>query len=66
MCRMYTSSKDTLLTHPPNITARFSSIIVREKLAQGGGLEPITDGDDQDPKEREIVDIELINIITLL
>ena len=66
MCRTYTSFKYTILSHPPNITAHSSSIIVREKLVQGRGLDPFTDGDDQDPKEGETVDIELITTITLL
>jgi len=30
----------------PNITAWSSSIIVREKLSQGGGLAPFMEGDD--------------------
>ena len=50
MCSMYTSNKYFKLSSPPNITARFSSIIVRENEAQGGGLDPFTDGDDHDPK----------------
>ena len=67
MCRTYTSFKHfQLQLYPPNITAHSSSIIVREKKAQGGGLDPFTDGDDQDPKEGETVDIELITIIILL
>ena len=38
---------------PPNITACSSSILVREKYPQGGGLDHFTDGDDHDPEERE-------------
>ena len=52
MCRMYTSLKQLILwSRPPNITALSSSIIVREKQSQGGGLDPFTDGDDHDPKK---------------
>ena len=61
MCRTY-----TILSFSPNITTHSSSIIVREKIAQGGGLDPFTDGDDHDPKKGETVDIELITIIILL
>ena len=55
MCRMYTSLKQLIRFSPPNITARSSSIIVREKQSQGGGMDPFKDGDDQDPKEGETV-----------
>ena len=34
----------------PNITAQFSSVIVREKLLQGGGLDPFIGGENHDPK----------------
>ena len=66
MCRMYTSLKLLIRSSPPNITALSSSIIVREKAAQGGGLDPFKDGDDQEPKEGETEDIELITAMTLL
>ena len=32
-------------SHPPNSTARWSSIMVREKPSQGGGLVPLTSGE---------------------
>ena len=51
-CRTYTSADHEPREDPPNITACSSSIMVREKPAQGGGLDPLTDGDDHDP-ERE-------------
>ena len=52
-CRTYTSAeKPGPGEYLPNITACSSSIMVREKPAQGGGLDPLTDGDDHDP-ERE-------------
>ncbi len=34
---------------PPNITACCSSIRDREKIVQGGGRDPFTEGDDQVP-----------------
>ena len=37
---------------PPNITAWFSSVIVREKLEQGGGLDPFIGGEDHEPKTK--------------
>ena len=53
-CRTYTSAdKPEPRENPPNITACSSSIMVREKAEQGGGLDPLTDGDDHDPKGRE-------------
>ena len=52
--RAYTSAeKPDSLEYPPNITAFSSSIIVTEKYAHGGGLDPFTDGDDHDPNGRE-------------
>ena len=41
------SSPDGML--PPNITARSSSVIVREKLKQGGGLDPFIGGENHNP-----------------
>ena len=34
---------------PPNITAWSSSVIVREKLEQGGDLDPLLDGEYHNP-----------------
>ena len=34
---------------PPNITARSSSVIVIEKLEQGGGLDPFIGGENHNP-----------------
>ncbi len=39
---------------PPNSTAWWSSTIVREKLEQGGGLVPVTVGEDHIP-ERAVI-----------
>ena len=36
--------------YPPNIIAWSSSVIVREKPAQGGGLDPFIEGEDHSPK----------------
>ncbi len=47
---MKTSLLDTLQP-PPNITAWLSSTLVREKAAQGGGLTPLTAGEDHTPKK---------------
>ena len=53
-CRTYTSAElPELMESPTNITACSSSIMVREKAAQGGGLDPFTDGDDHDPREEK-------------
>ena len=38
---------------PPNNTARWSSILVRVKLEQGGGLSPVVRGDDQVPINKQ-------------
>ena len=37
---------------PPNITAWSSSVIVRENLSQGGGLDPFIGGEDHEPKTK--------------
>jgi len=34
---------------PPNITAWSSSVTVKEKAEQGGGLDPLLGGDDHKP-----------------
>ena len=39
---------------PPNSTARWSLIAVKEKWAQGGGLQPVVVGMDHLPAESEI------------
>ena len=44
--RIYTSLVDLI---PPNSTARWSSIMVREKELQGGGLVPLSVGEDHVP-----------------
>ena len=36
--------------YPPNITAWSSSVTVREKLEQGGGLDPFIGGENHNPK----------------
>ena len=51
--RTYTSADQPEQEYPPNITACSSSVMVREKPVQGGGLDPFTDGDNHDPEERE-------------
>ena len=35
--------------YPPNITAWSSSVIVRVKAEQGGGLDPFIEGEDHSP-----------------
>ena len=40
---------------PPKTTALFLSTVVKEKPAQGGGLDPVIGGDDQVPGNSEIV-----------
>ena len=47
---MYTSLVLLVGIFPPNSTARWSSIMVREKNAQGVGLVPLILGEDHFPK----------------
>ena len=50
--------------YPPNITAWFSSVIVREKPVQGGGLEPLLDGEDHNPGTQSDMDIKTLFLVT--
>ena len=40
-------------SHPPNSTAWWSSVLVKEKKLQGEGLVPLTVGDDHVPERVE-------------
>ena len=40
---------------PPNITAWSSSVTVREKLTQGGGLDPFIEGENHNPRTQVIL-----------
>ena len=50
--------------YPPNITACSSSVIVREKPEQGGGLEPLLDGEDHNPRTQYNMDTTQNNTIS--
>lgn len=41
------------LSFPPNNTACLSSVLVKEKLLHGGGLDPVTTGEDHFPIVQE-------------
>ena len=45
---------------PPNSTARWSSIMVREKPEQGGGLVPLSWGEDHVPEREREQDIAVL------
>ena len=49
--------------YPPNITAWSSSVIVREKSQQGGGLEPLLDGEDHSSGTRSDMDIKILFLV---
>ena len=49
-CRICASQELPDGVYPPNITARSSSVTVRENLSQGGGLDPFTEGEDHKPR----------------
>ena len=40
---------------PANITAWSLLVRVREKLEQGGGLDPWLDGEDHDPTDKKVI-----------
>jgi len=50
-CRTCASEDIPDEVRPPNIIAWSSSIKVREKLSQGGDLDPLIDGEDHNPKQ---------------
>ena len=53
MSTMYTSLLFAPLRFPPNSTAWWSSYLVKEKAAQGGGLVPVTLGEDHVPERNK-------------
>ena len=42
--------------YPPKSTTRWSSMAVKEKALQGGGLSPVVEGDDQLPTNNKETD----------
>ena len=50
---MWTSLLFAPLRFPPNSTAWWSSYLVKEKAAQGGGLVPVTLGEDHIPERNK-------------
>ena len=52
---MYVSLDHLSCCDPPNITMWCSSVLVNEKSVQGGGLVPVTVGEDQHPERLYII-----------
>ena len=62
---MYDSEDSPDGCFPPNITTWSSPVIVREKPAQGGGLDPFIEGEDHSPRFHKYIVIYVATLTNI-